>query len=159
MSFRPSYPQFRQVPEVVFQPRTYRGMQRGINTIVAAIRPTLGPQPRSVALQRAAFKETPELLDNAAVIARRIIELPDGDANAGAMLLRGMLWSLYERVGDGTATAAVLYQSIFNQGLKYIVAGGNAMILRQHLEAGLELVLQALEAQTVPVSGQASLTG
>ncbi|MBN1665773.1 MAG: hypothetical protein JW862_01745 [Anaerolineales bacterium] len=159
MNFRPSYPQFRQVPEVVFQPRTYRGMQRGINTIVAAVRPTLGPQPRNVAIQPVAFKEAPELLDNAAVITRRIVELPDGDANAGAMLLRGMLWSLYERVGDGTATAAVLYQSIFNQGLKYIVAGGNAMILRQYLEEGLELVLEALEGQTVPVSGQDSLAG
>lgn len=67
-------------PGVVFQPKSSRALQRGINQIVDAVRPTLGPRPRLVALTRVASTGSPELLDNAGVIARRIIELPDRDA-------------------------------------------------------------------------------
>ncbi len=113
-------PEFKQTPEVVFQPRTARGFQAGINKIIDAIRPSFGPFPRAVALERATGpNRSPELLDSGGLIARRIIELPDPDENAGAMFIRGALWNLHERVGDGVATAAILFQSIFNEGLKY----------------------------------------
>jgi chaperonin GroEL len=61
-------------------------------------------------------------------------------------------------MGDGTATTAVLFQSIYNQAIKYIVAGGNAMIVRRHLEAGLRLVLHQLEAMTLPVEDRETIT-
>jgi chaperonin GroEL len=125
----PSSPQDLQIPEVVFQPRSGRGFQAGINQIVDAIRPSLGPQPRTVAIQREIGSDrSPEMLDSGGIIARRILELPDSDENAGAMFIRGALWNLHKRVGDGVATAAILFQSIYNQGLQYLAAGGNAMI-------------------------------
>jgi chaperonin GroEL len=68
------------------------------------------------------------------------------------------LWNLHERVGDGVATAAVLFQAIFNEGLKYIAAGGNAMILRHHLEAGMQVILQTLDEFVMPISGEEALT-
>jgi chaperonin GroEL len=153
-----SIPEFRQTPEVVFQPRTARGFQDGINKIVDAIRPSLGPFPRAVAIERASSNRPPELLDSGGTIARRIIELPNPDEDAGAMYLRGALWNLHERVGDGVATAAVLFQSIFNEGLKYIAAGGNAMILRCHLEKGMEVIVDALNELVLPISGADALT-
>ena len=105
-----SVPVFRQTPEVVFQPRTARGFQGGFNKIVAAIHPSLGPFPRAVAIDRLyAATRSPELLDSGGTIARRIIELPNNDENAGAMYLRGALWDLHVRVGDGVATAAILF--------------------------------------------------
>src|SRR5512143_3602777 len=121
-------------PGVVFQPAAYRGMQKGINQIVEAIRPTLGPRPRVVAVERMPNDKAPELLDDGGTIARRIIQISDRDADVGAMYVRHLLWQLHEKVGDGTATAAVLFQSIFNQGVHYITSGGNAMQLRRHLE-------------------------
>jgi chaperonin GroEL len=148
-------PEYRQTPQVVFQPRTYRGMQRGINKLVSAIRPTLGPLPRIVGIERTARSNTsPELLDNGGIIARRVIDLPDPDENFGAMFLRGALWNLYEEVGDGTATSAVLFQSIYNQGLRYMMAGGNPMLLRKYLEVGMSAVLEQLTRMVVPVQGK-----
>jgi chaperonin GroEL len=152
------FPEFKQTPEVVFQPRTARGFRGGVNKIVDAIRPSLGPFSRGVAIGRVSANRPPELLDSGGIIARRIIQLPDPDEDAGAMYLRGALWNLQERVGDGVATAAVLFQSIFNEGLKYIAAGGNAMILRGHLERGMEIIVEALDDLILPISGVEALT-
>jgi chaperonin GroEL len=153
-------PEYNQTPKVVFQPRTGQGFQQGINQIVDAIRPSLGPFPRLVAIERATTRtKSPELLDSGGTIARRIIEIPGSVQNAGAMFIRGALWNLNERVGDGVATAAILFQSIFNQGMQYIASGGNAMILRHNLEKGMGLILSALDGMLVPVVGSAALTG
>lgn len=144
---------------VVFQPEVYQEMHRGINQLVDAIRPTLGPHPRIVAVERIAQRyKAPELLDDGGLIARRLIELPNRKADIGAMYLRHLLWQVRETVGDGTATTAVLFQSIFNSGVRYITAGGNAMVLRHHLEAGLQLILDTLDQMAMPLGGQEKLT-
>jgi chaperonin GroEL len=143
-----------QTPGIVYQPAVYRQMQKGINQIVDAIRPTLGPCARWVAIQRHSASSAPELLDSGGLIARRIIGLADRDENVGAMLLRGLLWRLHEETGDGTATAAVLFQSIFNQGVTAIAAGSGAMQLRFHLEQGMCLILDQLSNMTIPIENK-----
>ena len=156
----PRPPQKKEVllrPYVVFQPAAYRGMQRGINKMVGAIRPTLGPRPRNVAIERTPNNKAPELLDDGGTIARRIIQLPNRDEDMGAMFTRHLLWRLRERVGDGTATTAVLFQSIFNQGVHHVVSGGNAMQLRRYLEKSIPLILDELTAMTIPVDGREQL--
>ena len=151
---KPSIPVYKQTPGVIFQPQIHLRMQKGINQIVDAIRPTLGPRPRQVAVEKMPRTNSPELLDCGGLIARRIIDLKDPDENVGAMFLRGALWRLYEKVGDGTASAAVMFQSIYNQGLRYIAAGGNAMLLRGHLEEGLKVILKTLDELVTPVTSQ-----
>jgi len=144
-----------QTPDVTFQPRAYQSVQRGINLIANVIRPTLGPLPRVVAIDPVMRGNAgPEILDDGGVIARRIVALPDQDADTGAMFLRQVLWRQHERAGDGTATTAVLFQSIYNQGIHYIVSGGNPMQMRSHLEEGLRVILDELESQAVPLKGQ-----
>ena len=142
---------------VVFQPATYRGLQRGVNQIVGAIRPTLGPRPRVVAIDRILDERMPELLDDGGVIAKRIIQLPDRDEDIGAMLVRDVLWRLHDQVGDGTATAAVLFQSIYNEGVHYLASGGNAMRLQSYLEKGMRAILDHLTGMTVHVTGKEKL--
>ena len=142
---------------LVFQPDSSYSLQRGINLVVNAIRPTLGPNPRTVAVSQVLEGKTPELLDKGGLIARRITDLPDRNADMGAMLVRGMLWGLYEETGDGTATAAVVFQSIYNTGLKYITAGGDPMRLRQYLLQGLDIILRELDHSKQPIQGQEQL--
>lgn len=142
---------------VVFQPATYQGLQRGINHMTNAVRPTLGPRPRIVAIDRILDDKMPELLDNGGVIVRRIIQLADRDEDVGAMFVRDVLCTLHEQVGDGTATAAVLLQSVFNQGVRYLASGGNATRLKHHLELGLHLILDELSRTSTPVSGPEQL--
>lgn len=151
----------RPQPCVIFQPDTYRHMQNGINLVADAVRPTLGPLPRLVAIEGNFRNRRPEILDSAATIARRIIQLEDRDADMGAMYLRQVLWNLYEKTGDGTAAAAVLFQSIFNQAITCIIAGGDPMRLKEHLLDGMRLILRQLEGMILPapqsVAGLAAL--
>ena len=146
-----------KAPRIVFQPATYRGFQRGTDCMVNAVRPTLGPLPRVVANQLVMKSTLPELLDNGGIIARRMLGLPDRTADMGAMLVRHMMWSVYQDVGDGTVTAAVLFQAIYNEGVRYVVAGGNAMRLRHHLESGMALILDELDGMTRPLQGKQAL--
>lgn len=142
---------------VVFQPGAHKGLQRGINQITKAVVPTLGPMPRIVALNQVVTNAMPEMIDKGGVIARRIIQIPDSDADMGAMLAREMLWGLQDQYGDGTATAAVLLDTIYNEGIKYVAAGGNAMVLKHSLESGLEMVIEELDKMTRPVEGKEDL--
>ncbi len=147
----------QQIPGVVFQPNSHRGLQRGINQLVNVVRPTLGPRPRTVAIESTSRHKTPELLDSAGVIARRIVQLHERDADMGAMMVRHLLWKLHEEVGDGTATAAVLFQTVYNRGFSYIAAGGNAMRLRRYLEQGTREIVAELERMTVSIDGKQRL--
>lgn len=142
---------------VIFQPATCRRLQRGVNKIVEAIRPTLGPRPRVVAVNRLLEAKMPEMLDNGGTIARRIERLADPDEDMGAQLVRDMLWRLQDQVGDGTATAAVLFGAVYNEGLRTLAAGGNAMRLHDYLGKGLRLVMDRLSGMTVQVSGKEEL--
>jgi chaperonin GroEL len=145
-------------PAVVFQPKTYHQFQAGADLIIDAIRPTLGPVPRTVAIEQVVNRtKRPELLDDGAIIARRIIQIKHRGRDIGAMFVRHMLWELHETAGDGTATAAVLFQTLFNQGVRYVVDGGNAMRLRYHLEALTPMLLEKIEAQTIHLSGKENL--
>jgi chaperonin GroEL len=147
-----------KIERIVFQPATYKGIQQGINQIVNVIRPTLGPQPRIVAIEPEVGKnKQPELLDSGGLIARRIIEIKNRDADVGAMLIRQMLWRLHERIGDGTATAAVMFQTIFDEGIRYIVAGGNAPRVRYYLEKGLRVIDNELAGMVEPIEGKRKL--
>ncbi len=140
-----------------FQPATFLAMQRGIHKITEAVRPTLGPVPRLVAIQRTMRSDAPELLDNGGLIARRIIQIPDRDEDMGAMFLRQMLWRVHEKTGDGTATAAVIFQEVFDQGGKYLSAGGNALRLRAGLEEGVQIILDELSGMSNRLEGKEAL--
>jgi chaperonin GroEL len=135
-------------------------MQAGFNKLVNVIRPTLGPLPHVVAIEKIAGRDKlPERLDSAGTIARRIVEIADRDQDVGLMFLRHVLWKLQEEEGDGTATAAVMFQKIYNLGRRYIVAGGNAMALRGHFEQGMKLLLNAIDRQVFQLQGKKQLGG
>ncbi len=117
----------------------------------------MGPLTIILSNHQLVTNKMPEMLTKGGVIARRIIELPDRDEDMGAMLVRHMLWNLHEQYGDGTATAAVLLEAIYNQGATYLAAGGNAMRLRQHLEEGLRLALDEMDHMTFWLKGKHEL--
>lgn len=145
-------------PIVTFQPRTYQDILSGTNLIVDAIRPTLGPRPRLVAIERLKRDEVPEFLDDGATIARRIIEIRPRGSDVGAMLIRHALWRMRTEVGDGAATMSVLYQSILREGIHVVAHGCNAMLLRTGLEKGLRIVLTYLKEITQPLRGRQPIT-
>ena len=155
---KPFHVQKSYRPGLIFQPQAKQNIAAGINKLVAAIRPTLGPTPRTVAVTRLDdARKTPEVLDSGGDIARKVIEMSQRDEDIGAMLARALICTQHERMGDGSATAAVLLGAIYRGGLHYLAAGGNAMRLRHFLERALATALEGLDELTAPVSGKDKL--
>lgn len=142
-------------PHVLFQPEARQHFVRGVRRIVAALRPTLGPFPRGVlTMPERGIGREPEWLDSSGVIARRIVRLADEYADPGAMFVRQMVWRLHEDVGDGAATAAVIFQELLEQGMRHIAAGGDPMRLQRRLITAAESICAALAAQATPLKGR-----
>lgn len=142
------------IPKIIQQPNTHHAMQQGIKTLASAIRPTLGPLPRySIHMQNGDY----EVLDNGGIVARRLLQMANRSQDVGAMLLRQVLWQVHEQVGDGTATTAVLYEAVYNEGLRYLAAGANAMQLREHLLHALDMLCNHLMSQCQTVTDSETL--
>jgi chaperonin GroEL len=134
---------------VVFPPRSREALLRGAETLVAAIKPTLGPLPRFVAVAPTpGSSRSVELLDDGGLVARRVVSLPDRDEDAGAMLVRHVAWRVRERCGDGSATAAVLFGAVFAGTVRAIAAGADPWRLRHGLELGRRIVVDELARLT-----------
>jgi chaperonin GroEL len=123
----------------------------GVDQMAALLRPTLGPLPRSVAIARLAGSSPPEVLDSAATIARRTLQLADPFANMGAMIVRHLAWRVFEQAGDGAATAAVLAQALLHEAARYLAGGANPVGLERGIRRGLPLVVAELRRQARPV--------
>jgi chaperonin GroEL len=147
-----------QLPRVVLQPHVQEEFGQGVEALVGVIRPTLGPLPRMTALADVMGNKPPEVLDQGGVIARRIVGITPRGADVGAMYLRQMLWRLHEEVGDGTATAAVLFHEIYAGGRQAIAAGASPLGLRDELEACGKMLDAALRSQCLGIASRQELT-
>ena len=145
-------------PSVDFQPRVNHYLIRGVDLIANVVRPTLGPRPRNVAYEQVMRNRTPELLSDAGTLARRIIQVSDDPSDLGAMLMRQAIWQIGDRVGDGSATTAVLTQAMLHQAYRSVAAGANAMRVREGIQKAVAAAVKAIQAQAVPVSTQEELT-
>ena len=141
-------------PKVINPPGTQQALRRGINTLVKAIAPTLGPLPRRSVAENL---NKLELLDDGGLIARRIIALPRQEDDVGAMLLRQVVWKMRQHIGDGAVTTALLYQKIYTEGLRFIAAGADPMRLRARLLALLPALTQRLTADARQLRAESEL--
>lgn len=132
---------------------------RGVERMTRLLRPTLGPLPRTVAVSPFMRTQPPEILDSAATIARRTVQLPDHFADMGAMMLRHMAWRVYEQVGDGTATAAVLACALMRSAMRYTRSGGNPIELNRGIRHGLEMARVALLEAARPIDMPSEIAG
>jgi chaperonin GroEL len=132
---------------------------RGMERMTCLLRPTLGPLPRRVAIAPIMSRQPPEMLDNAATIARRMVQLPDHFEDMGAMMVRHMVWRVFEQVGDGTASAAVLASCLARAALRYTRFGGNPVGVNRGIRRGLDVVRAALQASARPIETPSEIAG
>jgi chaperonin GroEL len=132
---------------------------RGMDRMAGLVRPTLGPLPRTVAIGRLVGSGPPEVLDSAAIIARRTLQLEDPFEDMGAMIVRHLAWQVHERVGDGAATAAVLAQALVRAGYRQVAAGGNPVALKRGLERGLAAAVAELRRGARAIELPAEIAG
>ena len=140
--------------EVKFGSEARAEIQKGVNIVADAVKVTLGPRGRHAALERG--YGTPVITKDGVSVARAI-ELKDPLQNMGASLIKAAASSTNSMAGDGTTTATVLSQSIFNEGLKLIAAGNNPVLLKRGLDLGLSQVTTFLSTLSRSIDSEETL--
>ncbi len=143
-------------PSVILQPDAAAYLKRGFDQLADLLAITLGPT-QGVILNDSQNRNEPQMLDDAATAARRMVALPDRREDVGAMLLRHLVWRVHEEVGDGTATTAVLAKALLNEGTKMVAAGANVMRVLAGMRQAIQIALSALAEMAQPVKGQEEL--
>src|SRR5438270_7995907 len=107
------------------------GRRRGISKRARAVKVTLGPKGRNVILQKSFG--SPTVTKDGVTVAKEI-ELPDHYENMGARMVKEVASKTGDVAGDGTTTATVLAEAIYNEGLKAVVSGVNPMLMKPGIE-------------------------
>ena len=137
--------------QIIYEDDARRALKAGVDALAQAVKTTLGPKGRNVALDKK--WGSPTVTHDGVTVAKEI-ELKDPFENMGAQLLKEAATKTNDVAGDGTTTATVLAQSIVNEGLKNVTAGANPMILKQGIEAGRDAIVAALKQMATPVAGK-----
>ncbi|HZC06659.1 MAG TPA: chaperonin GroEL [Ktedonobacterales bacterium] len=137
--------------QLVFDEAARRSLKKGIDTIAAAVKTTLGPKGRNVAIDKKFG--SPSVTHDGVTVAKEIV-LEDPFENMGAQLLKEAATKTNDVAGDGTTTATVLAQAIVTEGLKNLAAGANPMQLRQGIEKGVQAIVEYIKSEATPVEGR-----
>jgi chaperonin GroEL len=137
--------------QLEFDEEARRSLKEGIDALADAVKTTLGPRGRHVALDKKFG--APNVTHDGVTVAKEI-ELEDPFQNMGAQLVKEAATKTNDVAGDGTTTATVLAQSIIHEGFKNVAAGANPMEIRRGLEKGLEAVVSAIKEMATPVQGR-----
>src|SRR5246127_223717 len=117
--------------QLIFDEEARRSPKKGIYVLAGAVKSTLGPKGRHVALDKKFG--APNVTHDGVTVAKEI-ELEDPFENMGAQLLKEAATKTNDVAGDGTTTATVLAQAIIHEGFKNVAAGANPMEVRRGLE-------------------------
>jgi chaperonin GroEL len=131
--------------QILFSEEARRQLKVGVDILAEAVKTTLGPKGRNVALDKK--WGAPTITHDGVTVAKEI-ELEEPFQNMGAQLLKEAATKTNDVAGDGTTTATVLAQTIVNEGLKNVAAGANPMLLKHGIEAGTEAIVEAIKAQS-----------
>ena len=137
--------------QLVFNEDARHALTRGIEAVAKSVKTTLGPKGRNVALGK---KYGGPTVTHDGVTVAKEIELPDPFENMGAQLLKEAASKTNDVAGDGTTTATVLAEAICTEGMRLVVAGANAMILKRGLDKGTAVVVQAIKDQAREIKGR-----
>jgi chaperonin GroEL len=140
--------------QIAFDQEARDAMKRGISKLARAVKVTLGPKGRNVIIQKSFG--SPTVTKDGVTVAKEI-QLPDHYENMGAAMVKEVASKTSDVAGDGTTTATVLAEAIFNEGLKAVVSGTNPMLMKRGMEKAVEDVVARLTEMSTPVKGKRDL--
>src|ERR1041384_6032678 len=136
--------------DLVFDESARRQLKSGIDALANAVKVTLGPRGRNVALDR---KWGPPTVTHDGVTVAKEIELENAFQNMGAQMLKQAAIKTNDVAGDGTTTSTVLAQAIVTEGLRNLAAGANPLLLKRGTELGVAAVVAEIARLSIPVKG------
>ncbi len=134
--------------KIAFGTDARTAIQKGVSKLAKAVKITLGPCGRNVVLEKS--YGSPTVTKDGVTVAKEI-ELEDSYENMGAQMVKEVASKTSSVAGDGTTTATILAESIFNEGLKNITAGANAMQVKRGIEAAVNAIVDELFEMSTPV--------
>lgn len=120
-------------------------LKKGLNQLADAVKVTLGPKGRNVVIEK---KFGAPAISKDGVTVAKEIELNDPFENLGAQMVKEVAQKTADQAGDGTTTATILAQSIFNVGLKNVTSGANPMDLKRGIDKAVAKVVESLKSQS-----------
>lgn len=137
--------------DIKFQAEARSGLAAGVTKLADAVKVTLGPKGRYVALERTYGAPT---ITNDGVTVAKEVELEDPVENMGAQLVKEAATKTNDGAGDGTTTATLLTDVIVTEGLRNVTAGANPLAVRRGIEKATEAIVDAIKTDAIPVEGK-----
>ena len=136
---------------MAFDQEAREAMRRGVAKLARAVKVTLGPKGRNVILQKSFG--SPTVTKDGVTVAKEI-DLEDVYENMGARMVREVASKTSDVAGDGTTTATVLAEAVFNEGLKAVVAGVNPVQMKTGIEKAVADITVKLKEMSIAVRGK-----
>ena len=133
---------------IAFEQEARDAMRRGVQKLARAVKVTLGPKGRNVILQKSFG--SPTVTKDGVTVAKEI-ELEETYENMGAQMVKEVASKTSDVAGDGTTTATVLAEAIFNEGLRAVVAGVNPVQMKQGIEQAVEDITAELKKMSIKI--------
>jgi len=137
--------------ELIFSSGARNEIAKGLNVLANAVKVTLGPRGRNVVIEKS--WGAPTVTKDGVTVAKEI-ELENRFQNMGAQMVKEVASKTSDVAGDGTTTATVLAQAIYNEGAKLVAAGLNPMDLKRGIDAGVAAVVAHIKSMATPTKGK-----
>ncbi|MBM98316.1 MAG: chaperonin GroEL [Planctomycetaceae bacterium] len=136
---------------IAFDQEAREAIRRGVSKLAKAVKVTLGPKGRNVILQKSFG--SPTVTKDGVTVAKEI-DLEDVYENMGARMVREVASKTSDVAGDGTTTATVMAEAIFNEGLKAVVAGVNPIQMKQGIETAVTDITEKLQKMSIKIKSK-----
>ncbi len=140
--------------QLIYEEDARKLLQKGIRQLADAVRVTMGPTGRNVILEKGFG--SPSVTKDGVTVAKEI-ELKNPFENMGAKMVCEVASKTSDVAGDGTTTATIFAEAIFNEGLKNVVAGANPMSVKRGIDKAVEAVVDEIKKLSKPVKGRAEI--
>src|SRR5512140_332815 len=135
--------------KIVFDQEAREAILRGVRKLARAVKVTLGPSGRNVVLEKS--YGSPTVTKDGVTVAKEI-ELEDAYENMGAQMVKEVASKTSTVAGDGTTTATILAEAIFEEGLKNVTAGGNPMQIKRGIDKAVDAIINELKKMSIQIS-------
>ncbi len=134
--------------DIKFKEDARQKILKGVKTLASAVKVTLGPKGRNVILDRS--YGAPHITKDGVSVAKEI-ELEDKHENLGAQMVKEVASKTADKAGDGTTTATVLAEAIYQEGLKNVTAGANPIEIKRGIEKAVKLLTEEIKTLSKPI--------
>ncbi len=133
---------------IAFDQEAREALRRGVSKLAQAVKVTLGPRGRNVVIQKSFG--SPLVTKDGVTVAKEV-DLEDTYENMGARMVREVASKTSDVAGDGTTTATLMAEAIFNEGMKAVVAGVSPLQLKSGMDKAVEDIIANLKSLSTPV--------